>query len=108
MWRIHSHKRTAAGHDHTARGSGNVAIGHRHKGSTVSGCRTDVALDRFPDEEELAPAERADVVDAFEKDDVLQARADGARVVVDAFGQLIRGKVRLAHLHALLLVIGIE
>ena len=43
-----------------------------------------VLFDRLPDEKDLAAAERAEVMDTFQKDRVLQPFADGANVVFDA------------------------
>ena len=43
-----------------------------------------VLFNRLPDEKDLAAAKRAEVMNAFQKDRVLQPFADGANVVFDA------------------------
>ena len=41
----------------------------------------DIALDRFPDEKQLATAERTDVMDAFDQIDVL---SKSAKIYIDS------------------------
>mgnify|MGYP001825042291 CR=1 FL=1 len=50
----------------------------------VKRCLAHVLFNRLPDEKDLAAAKRTKVVDAFQKDGVLQPFADGANVVFDA------------------------
>jgi hypothetical protein len=49
-----------------------------HGDAEGRGCKLHVALDRFPDVQNLPAAERAKVVDAFEQNAVLQAFSDRA------------------------------
>src|SRR5690348_8994739 len=76
---------------------GHPAVSHRNHGSFLGGSLADIALDRFPDEKKLAATEGADVVDAFEKNHILQASANRACVVVDFASQLVRSEVCLLH-----------
>lgn len=49
----------------------------------VERCLAHVLFNRLPDEKDLAAAKRAEVVNAFQEDRVLQPFADGANVVFD-------------------------
>lgn len=59
----------------------------RHgNGKRFVGGETHIALDVFPDVEDLAAPERADVVGAFDQDAVLESVPDCSWVVFDAAG----------------------
>ena len=64
----------------------------------------DVALDRCPDEEDLATTKRPDVVHSFKQDAVLQTFSNRAHVVLDASGQLFGGEKFRGHVGSLSLV----
>ena len=54
-----------------------------------------VALDDFPNVENLPSSERTDEMDAFNENGIVQRLPDGAWVVFDAFGKLFGGEVCL-------------
>lgn len=69
------------------------AVGHRKGQAIHARGGIHVALDVFPDVENLAPAEWADVVRAFDEHAVFQALAERPLVVLDLQRELDRGEV---------------
>jgi hypothetical protein len=59
------------------------------------GVLTDILFDGLPEVEDLAAAERADVVNSFEKDSIFEAVPNRACVVLDARGQLFGRQIGL-------------
>lgn len=80
------------------------AVSHVSHGCAPGRELADIALDRFPDEEQLPATEGSDVVNTLQQHRVFQTGTDGPGVVVDSGSQFVGGQVSLHHL--LLVVLG--